>query len=143
MNCRERHQGQSPVGNGSRRTNLFVRLSATLYTGEKLTSALPTVIERHQSAYNSRGAAKVAEHYAEDATFQDPFLPQPLKGKTAVRQYHEGLFAAFPDFTVTNRKAVVGGHCAPAEYRFGDEQGAHSDTRWQDNPSDEPEIRRR
>ena len=74
-----------------------------------MTTTLPAAIQGNQNAYNARNAGKVAENYAEDATFQDPFLPQPIQGKGAIKQYHEGLFSAFPDFTVSTRWSVVSG----------------------------------
>ena len=68
-----------------------------------LTSALDELVRN----WNTRNANTVVGQYAEDVVFQDPFLPQALKGREAVRQYLTGLFAAFPDFTIENRMKMM------------------------------------
>ena len=71
---------------------------------------LPSAVDRHQKEWNKHNADKVAETYAEASTYQDPFLPQPLKGRAAVQQYLRGLFATFPDFEVRFLKTIVSGN---------------------------------
>ncbi len=59
---------------------------------------------------NSRNVDKIVELYAEDATFQVPNLEAPLHGKTAIRGFHAGSFAAFPDWTMDVSRVYVTGN---------------------------------
>lgn len=70
-----------------------------------LTEALEGIVRN----WNMQKGDAVVKQYAEDVAFQDPFLPQAIRGREAVRQYLNGLFAAFPDFTIVNRGKVVEG----------------------------------
>jgi steroid delta-isomerase-like uncharacterized protein len=58
---------------------------------------------------NTRNVDKVMDQYAEDATFQVPTLETPLRGKTAIREFLVGSFAAFPDWTIDVSKVFVSG----------------------------------
>jgi len=68
-------------------------------------AALDSVVR----SWNTQKADAVVKQYAEDVVYQDPLLPQAIKGREAVRQYLNGLFAAFPDFTIVNRGTVAEG----------------------------------
>jgi steroid delta-isomerase-like uncharacterized protein len=58
---------------------------------------------------NTRNVDKVLEQYAEDATFQVPDLEAPLKGKSEIRTFLQGSFAAFPDWKLDITKVYVSG----------------------------------
>jgi hypothetical protein len=56
---------------------------------------------------NTRNVDQVVEHYAENATFQVPSMDTPIHGKTAIRAYYTGNFAAFPDWTIDVTEVLV------------------------------------
>jgi steroid delta-isomerase-like uncharacterized protein len=58
---------------------------------------------------NTRNVDQVMEQYADDATFQVPDLAAPLHGKTEIRNFLTGSFAAFPDWTLDVTKVFVSG----------------------------------
>ena len=58
---------------------------------------------------NTRNVDKVVEQYAENATFQVPSMDAPIHGKTAIRAYYTGNFAAFPDWTIEPTEVLVSG----------------------------------
>jgi predicted ester cyclase len=58
---------------------------------------------------NSRNVEKLMEEYAEGATFQVPGLDAPIKGKDAIRAFHAGTFAAFPDWSMVVSKVIISG----------------------------------
>jgi steroid delta-isomerase-like uncharacterized protein len=74
-------------------------------------------VRKQIEEWNSRDADRVAAGYAEDATVLDPYYPEPLKGREAVKKDAGDFFTAFPDlvFTITNvlsigDKAGMEGH---------------------------------
>jgi hypothetical protein len=58
---------------------------------------------------NTRNVDKVVEQYAENATFQVPSMNAPVHGKSAIRAYYAGNFAAFPDWTIEPTEVFVSG----------------------------------
>ena len=64
--------------------------------------------ETNFEAWNAHNAAAALEQYADDIVWYDVSLPEPLRGKEAVRTYIEDWFSAWPDMqlTVTNRVAA-------------------------------------
>jgi len=74
--------------------------------GEKTAHHLTGALDELNRNWNTRNANAVVGQYTEDVVYQDPFLPQALRGREPVRQYMAGLFAAFPDFTLENRARV-------------------------------------
>jgi|SRR5580693_8993124 ketosteroid isomerase-like protein len=58
---------------------------------------------------NTRNVEKVVDQYAEDATFQVPDMTTPLHGRTEIRDFLTGSFAAFPDWTLDITKVFVSG----------------------------------
>jgi ketosteroid isomerase-like protein len=58
---------------------------------------------------NARNAEKIVEQYTDDATFQVPDIETPFRGKTAIRGFLAGSFAAFPDWTLDVSKVIVSG----------------------------------
>ena len=74
-----------------------------------MTHHLTEALESEVQNWNRQKADAIVKHYAEDVVYQDPFLPQAIKGREAVAQYLNGLFTAFPDFTIVTRGKVVEG----------------------------------
>jgi steroid delta-isomerase-like uncharacterized protein len=70
---------------------------------------LTEALEEINRNWNTQKGDAVVKQCAEDVVYQDPFLPQAIKGREAVAQYLNGLFTAFPDFTIVNRGKVVEG----------------------------------
>ncbi|HEV2520015.1 MAG TPA: ester cyclase [Thermoplasmata archaeon] len=58
---------------------------------------------------NTRNVETIVEQYAEDATFQVPSLAAPIHGKTAIRNFLNGSFTAFPDWTMDVSRVYVAG----------------------------------
>ena len=71
-------------------------------------------IEAMNTAWNTKNAERIVEHFSDEISFEDPFTSTPIKGKTAVKGYLTGLFTAFPDFKVTVGKTVIQGNTAVA-----------------------------
>ncbi len=61
--------------------------------------------EKNFEAWNAHDVDGSLALYSDDVVWVDVGIPEPLRGKEAVRQYIEGWFSAFPDImiTVTNR----------------------------------------
>ena len=53
-----------------------------------------------KEAMNRHDATAMAQHYAPDCTVIDPFVPQPLKGREAVRQDYADFVKGFPDLRI-------------------------------------------
>ena len=51
-------------------------------------------------AINSHDPAKIAAHFADDATGWDPTMPSPVKGRKAIEEYFRGQFKTFPDANI-------------------------------------------
>jgi steroid delta-isomerase-like uncharacterized protein len=45
--------------------------------------------------------------YSDDIVWIDVGVPEPLRGKEAVRQYIQGWFSAFPDINITVKNRLV------------------------------------
>jgi steroid delta-isomerase-like uncharacterized protein len=60
-------------------------------------------------AFNSHDSEAFADLFAWDAVVHDPFSPEPLKGKDAIRKNTEDAFKAFPDmrFRLANMLIVL------------------------------------
>lgn len=61
------------------------------------------------NAWNTHSADKVIEHYAENAELETPEAPEPLRGRSAIRENVQGWMRSFPDVTGDVEKAVVSG----------------------------------
>lgn len=59
--------------------------------------------------FNRQDAPATAEAYAHDAVVHDPQHPEPMRGRTAVRQDYEALFRAFPDIQTSITRVLVDG----------------------------------
>ncbi len=65
---------------------------------------------RFVEVVNSRNVDKILEGYAEDATFQNPMLEAPVRGKDAIRDALAGGFTAFPDWHTDIKSVAVKGN---------------------------------
>jgi steroid delta-isomerase-like uncharacterized protein len=74
--------------------------------------------EQFMAAWNAHDTERAVALLADDVTWQDVSIPQPMKGKAAVRQYMQGWFTAFPDMKATVKNRVVTDDQVAAEVEF-------------------------
>ncbi|MET3175153.1 UNVERIFIED_ORG: steroid delta-isomerase-like uncharacterized protein [Arthrobacter sp. UYCu721] len=74
--------------------------------------------DRGIAAWDSRDAAGFAELLADDFTFSDVSLPEPLRSRDQVREYMETWFTAFPDMRSKTTNRVVSEDQVAAEVEF-------------------------
>lgn len=106
--------------------------------------------EEHLEAEANRELDRLLATLVEDSIYEECLLEKPVQGKTAIAEYYQELWKAFPDFTyvVTNRVAdessVIyemtfrGTHTGPfrgipPDPEIGGNQGSHCvpDAEWQ------------
>jgi steroid delta-isomerase-like uncharacterized protein len=76
------------------------------------------VLKRETEAWNAHDARGVAACYAEDAKLYDVGLPEPLRGREAIREAVAGYIAAFSDFHVVSLgEPIVSGNRASQEWK--------------------------
>jgi steroid delta-isomerase-like uncharacterized protein len=81
-------------------------------------SEITQVLKRETEAWNAHDADGVAACYAEDAKLYDVGLPEPLRGRAAIRDSVAGYFAAFSDFHAVNLgEPIVSGNRAAQEWK--------------------------
>ncbi len=72
-----------------------------------------TVLEKHQKAvdaFNRHDPDGVIQLYARDAVLYDPQLPEPARGRDAIREDYVSMFRSFPDIRVTIKNRHVDGN---------------------------------
>ena len=74
-------------------------------------------LKRETEAWNAHDADGVAACYAEDAVLYDVGLPEPLRGRAAIRDSVAGYLAAFSDFHVSTGELVVSGNRTAQEWK--------------------------
>ncbi len=74
-------------------------------------------LKRETEAWNAHDADGVAACYADDAVRYDVGLPEPLRGRAAIRDSVAGYLAAFSDLHVSMDEPVVSGHRAAQEWK--------------------------
>jgi steroid delta-isomerase-like uncharacterized protein len=76
------------------------------------------VAGRYFDAWNRRDPEAIAATLADDGTYVDPVVSEPL-GPSALAEYAAGLFAGFPDLTFAiERHAACDGGMVAAEWRM-------------------------
>jgi len=75
------------------------------------------VLQRETDAWNAHDADGVAACYAEDAVMHDVGLPEPLRGRDAIRDSVAGYLAAFSDLHVEGGELIVSGNRAAQEWK--------------------------
>ena len=76
------------------------------------------VLKRETEAWNAHDADGVAACYAEDAVLSDVGLPEPLRGREAIRDSVAGYLAAFSDFQAEDvGEPIVSGNRAAQEWK--------------------------
>ncbi len=76
------------------------------------------VLKQETEAWNAHDADGVAACYAQDAKLYDVGLPEPLRGRAAIRESVAGYLAAFSDFHAVNLgEPIVSGNRAAQEWK--------------------------
>ena len=78
-----------------------------------------------ERAFNARDWDSAFAGYAESIVLHAPGLPEPLKGREAVKGWITGFVAAFPDIKTTIRNAFGQGDMVVMEEEF---TGTHTGT---------------
>jgi len=81
------------------------------------------IVRKAVDAFNRHDAAGFASQYAEDAVVYDPYYPEPLRGRSAVRKDIEDFFRAFPDVSNALKLTMSEGNIVAAEIAV---KGVHS-----------------
>ncbi len=63
--------------------------------------------EKNFEAWNAHDIDESLALYSDDIVWQDVDIPEPLRGKEAVRQYVQGWFSAFPDIKLIVKNCLV------------------------------------
>ena len=81
-------------------------------------SEITQVLKRETEAWNAHDADGVAACYAEDAKLYDVGLPEPLRGRAAIRDSVAAYLAAFSDFHAENLgEPIVSGNRTAQEWK--------------------------
>ena len=75
------------------------------------------VLKRETEAWNAHDADGVAACFAEDAVLYDVGLPQPLRGRAAIRDSVAGYLAAFSDLHADMGEPIVSGNRSAQEWK--------------------------
>jgi steroid delta-isomerase-like uncharacterized protein len=65
-----------------------------------------TIVE----AFNANDLERVLACFAPDAALHEPYVDEPIAGTEALREFHQVLFEAFPDETLTIEQLLSTGH---------------------------------
>ena len=74
-----------------------------------MASELRALQDGFLKALNAHNVAKIGENLAEDVTYWEANLNQPIKGRRAVENHFRGNFASFPDASIKFTSTVEGG----------------------------------
>lgn len=58
----------------------------------------------------------VLGYYSADVYFEDVSVPEPCRGKAAMREFMAGFYRAFPDLRIEIRNIIGSGNLVAAEY---------------------------
>ncbi len=81
------------------------------------TADITHVLERETAAWNAHDADGVAACYSQDAVLYDVGVPEPLRGRAAIRASVAGYLAAFSDFHAEAGEPIVSGNRAAQEWK--------------------------
>jgi steroid delta-isomerase-like uncharacterized protein len=81
------------------------------------TAEITQVLKRETEAWNAHDADGVAACYAEDAKLYDVGLPEPVRGRAAIRDSVSGYLTAFSDFHAEGREPIVSGNRSAQEWK--------------------------
>src|SRR5215471_4467435 len=87
------------------------------------------VSKRTIDAWNSHDADALVAQYAEDATYHNPRIDQPLKGQQAIVNFAKSVWTAYPDASleIISRGDTGGGLVASQFVLHGTHTGPYMD----------------
>lgn len=77
--------------------------------------ATEDLVRKLEDALNRHDPATLAQLYAPDCTAYDPFYPQPLKGRDAIKEDYANFVKAFPDLRMQVQNVFTKGDMACTE----------------------------
>jgi steroid delta-isomerase-like uncharacterized protein len=75
------------------------------------------LLQRETDAWNAHDPDGVAACFAEDAELVDAGMPEPMRGREAMRAYASGYVTAFPDLRLETREPVIGGNLVAQKWK--------------------------
>lgn len=81
------------------------------------TAEITQALKRETEAWNAHDADGVAACYAEDAALYDVGLPEPVRGRAAIRDSVSGYLTAFSDFHADVGEPIVSGNRSAQEWK--------------------------
>jgi steroid delta-isomerase-like uncharacterized protein len=75
------------------------------------------LLQRETQAWNSHDPDGVAACFAEDAELVDVSIPEPMRGREAMRAYASGYVTAFPDLRLETREPIIGGNLVAQKWK--------------------------
>ncbi len=73
-------------------------------------------VKKADEAMNARRWEDFLRIFDDDAELHAPGMPEPIKGKDAIREFYEGFTNAFPDLHVKQDRSFGQGEWVCAEY---------------------------
>ncbi len=73
-------------------------------------------VHKELEALNRQDVEGVMAFYTDDVVFDDISLPEPMRGADAMREFMQGMYAAFPDLHVELRSLFGEEKIVAAEY---------------------------
>ena len=74
--------------------------------------------EEFIAAWSAHDPDRALALLSEDAVWRDVASPEPMRSKTAIRQYIQGWFTAFPDLNANTKNRVANEDQVAAEVEF-------------------------
>ena len=78
--------------------------------------SIKEAVRKELEALNRQDVEGVMAFYTDDVVFDDISLPEPLRGADAMREFMQGMYAAFPDLHVELRSLFGEEKIVAAEY---------------------------
>lgn len=75
-------------------------------------------VRKELEALNRQDVEGVMAFYTEDVIFDDVSLPEPLNGSEEMREFMQGMYAAFPDLHIELRSLFGEEDIVAAEYEL-------------------------
>jgi steroid delta-isomerase-like uncharacterized protein len=75
------------------------------------------LLQRETQAWNAHDPDGVAACFAEDAELVDVSIPEPMRGREAMRAYASGYVTAFPDLRLETREPIIGGNLVAQKWK--------------------------
>jgi steroid delta-isomerase-like uncharacterized protein len=75
------------------------------------------LLQRETEAWNAHDPDGVAACFAEDAELVDVSMPEPMRGREAMRAFASGYLTAFPDLRLETREPIIGGNLVAQKWK--------------------------